>query len=117
MPSRVGVTSAQPASPVRRPGQAGRVGRWGVRVGLSDGYGRGPGRGRDSRRPTLLAWWDGAGVVAGLPFIGEPEDVAAVMLFLASAESRYVTGQVITVDGGLMSHSPIAETRRPASVR
>ena len=50
-----------------------------------------------------------------LPFIGEPEDVAAVMLFLASAESRYVTGQVITVDGGLMSHSPIAETRRPPS--
>jgi NAD(P)-dependent dehydrogenase (short-subunit alcohol dehydrogenase family) len=47
-----------------------------------------------------------------LPFIGEPEDVAAVVLFLASAESRYVTGQVITVDGGLMSHSPIAESRR-----
>ncbi|UZJ23655.1 SDR family oxidoreductase [Rhodococcus antarcticus] len=52
-----------------------------------------------------------------VPFIGDPEDVAAVMVFLASPESRYVTGQVIAVDGGLMSHSPIAETRRPDSAR
>lgn len=49
-----------------------------------------------------------------LPFIGEPDDVANLMLFLASPESRYITGQVIAVDGGLMSHSPIAEIRRPA---
>ncbi len=49
-----------------------------------------------------------------LPFIGEPEDVANVMLFLASEESRYLTGQVIVVDGGMTSHSPIAEIRRPA---
>ena len=49
-----------------------------------------------------------------LPFIGEPQDVADVMLFLASPESRYITGQVIVVDGGMTSHSPIAEIRRPA---
>ncbi len=48
-----------------------------------------------------------------LPFIGEPEDVANVMLFLASQESRYITGQVLVVDGGMTSHSPIAEIRRP----
>lgn len=48
-----------------------------------------------------------------LPFIGEPEDVANVMLFLASQESRYITGQIIVVDGGMTSHSTIAETRRP----
>lgn len=48
-----------------------------------------------------------------LPFIGEPDDVANVMLFLASQESRYITGQVITVDGGMTSHTPIAEVRRP----
>ncbi len=30
-----------------------------------------------------------------------PEDIAAVALFLASDESRYVTGTTLTVDGGL----------------
>jgi 3-oxoacyl-[acyl-carrier protein] reductase len=33
--------------------------------------------------------------------IGTPEDVAGVALFLASDLSRYVTGQVIGVDGGM----------------
>lgn len=35
--------------------------------------------------------------------IGTPEDVAGVAVFLASDLSRYVTGQVIGVDGGMMS--------------
>jgi len=34
--------------------------------------------------------------------VGEPEDVADVALFLASGAARYVTGQVIVVDGGLL---------------
>jgi 3-oxoacyl-[acyl-carrier protein] reductase len=33
--------------------------------------------------------------------IGAPEDVAKVALFLASTDSAYMTGQVLTVDGGL----------------
>jgi 3-oxoacyl-[acyl-carrier protein] reductase len=33
--------------------------------------------------------------------IGTPEDVARVAVFLASADAAYVTGQVLTVDGGL----------------
>jgi 3-oxoacyl-[acyl-carrier protein] reductase len=33
--------------------------------------------------------------------IGAPEDVARVAVFLASADSAYITGQVLTVDGGL----------------
>ncbi|AAD36790.1 short-chain dehydrogenase [Thermotoga maritima MSB8] len=33
---------------------------------------------------------------------GKPEEVAQVILFLASDESSYVTGQVIGIDGGLV---------------
>lgn len=33
---------------------------------------------------------------------GKPEDVANVVAFLASSMSRYVTGQVINVDGGMV---------------
>lgn len=33
--------------------------------------------------------------------IGEPDDIADVILFLASESARYVTGQVIVADGGL----------------
>ena len=34
--------------------------------------------------------------------LGTPEDVANVCLFLASSESSYITGQTITVDGGMV---------------
>jgi 2-hydroxycyclohexanecarboxyl-CoA dehydrogenase len=33
--------------------------------------------------------------------IGRPEDVAHMVLFLVSDEARYVTGQVLSVNGGL----------------
>ena len=33
--------------------------------------------------------------------MGQPEDVAAAALFLASKEAAYITGQVLRVDGGM----------------
>jgi NAD(P)-dependent dehydrogenase (short-subunit alcohol dehydrogenase family) len=37
----------------------------------------------------------------GIPPLGEPEDIANVAVFLASDESRMITGQVVSVDGGM----------------
>lgn len=34
--------------------------------------------------------------------LGEPEDIAGVVAFLAGPEAKYVTGQVLAVDGGMM---------------
>jgi 3-oxoacyl-[acyl-carrier protein] reductase len=33
--------------------------------------------------------------------LGTPDDVAACVLFLASDEARYITGEVVSVSGGL----------------
>lgn len=43
-----------------------------------------------------------AGMVAKTPLgrLGEPEDIALAVLYLASPASAYVTGQVLAVDGG-----------------
>jgi NAD(P)-dependent dehydrogenase (short-subunit alcohol dehydrogenase family) len=44
---------------------------------------------------------------------GQPEDIAAMVAFLASDDARYVTGQLIRVDGGIGAHLPTyADTNR-----
>jgi NAD(P)-dependent dehydrogenase (short-subunit alcohol dehydrogenase family) len=40
------------------------------------------------------------------PYLGEPDDVAAAVVFLASDEARYITGHNLIVDGGTVSHVP-----------
>jgi meso-butanediol dehydrogenase / (S,S)-butanediol dehydrogenase / diacetyl reductase len=49
---------------------------------------------------TLVKWYP-------LRRIGEPEDVAAAALFLASDEAAWVSGEVLRVDGGLMAGYPL----------
>jgi NAD(P)-dependent dehydrogenase (short-subunit alcohol dehydrogenase family) len=36
--------------------------------------------------------------------LGCPDDIAALAAFLAADESRYINGEIITIDGGLMAH-------------
>jgi 3-oxoacyl-[acyl-carrier protein] reductase len=49
----------------------------------------------DDARKTILA-------MAPLGTIGKPEDVAEAVAFLASDAARYITGQTLNVDGGLV---------------
>jgi NAD(P)-dependent dehydrogenase (short-subunit alcohol dehydrogenase family) len=41
-------------------------------------------------------------MIAAIPLdrMGEPEEVAALVAFLGSSESSYITGQVIVIGGG-----------------
>ena len=48
------------------------------------------------------AQWDAVTAKIPMKRLGTPEDVAAMVAFLASAEAGYVTGQVIHVNGGLI---------------
>ena len=52
--------------------------------------------------PESLSYYVGRSVLGR---IGEPEDIADVMSFLASDDARFLTGQGILVDGGVMVHS------------
>ena len=45
---------------------------------------------------------EAAGAFIPMGRIGEPEEIADVIAFLASAGARYLTGQTLVVDGGLL---------------
>jgi NAD(P)-dependent dehydrogenase (short-subunit alcohol dehydrogenase family) len=51
----------------------------------------------DGADPTLMAK-----ITPPVGF-GQPEDVAALFAYLASDEARYVTGSIMTIDGGITS--------------
>ena len=40
------------------------------------------------------------------PEVGLPDDIAALVCFLASAEARYINGQTYIADGGMVAHNP-----------
>lgn len=46
------------------------------------------------------------------PRLGRPEDLAAMVALLASDDGKFITAQIIPVDGGISTHFPhVAETR------
>lgn len=40
------------------------------------------------------------------PELGKPDDIAALAAYLAADESKYMTGQCLTIDGGIGAHQP-----------
>lgn len=56
-------------------------------------------------RPPEMADFDPAQVYKGLPIprIGQPAEVANLVLFLASDESSYCTGSEFIIDGGMLA--------------
>ena len=44
------------------------------------------------------------GILQKVPLgkLGEPDDIAGAVAYLASPEAKYITGQVLTVDGGMV---------------
>ncbi len=59
-----------------------------------------------------------ADVIAGiqasnaLDTMGTPEDIGYAMVYLASDESRYMSGQTLVIDGGMTAQLPLAAARR-----
>jgi len=79
-------------------------GQWGIRVNAIA-----PGLIKTKLAEAL--WKDPAASKAAteriaLLRLGEPEDVAGVVLFLASDLAKYVTGETVIVDGGQMLGAP-----------
>lgn len=58
--------------------------------------------------PEYAATW---GDITPLGRIGTPADVGNAVVFLASAEAAFITGQTIWVDGGLFTQAPWAYKR------
>ncbi|MBW1883107.1 MAG: SDR family oxidoreductase [Deltaproteobacteria bacterium] len=57
-------------------------------------------------KPTIRAAFEKSVLV---PRLGEPADIAAGIVYLASDESKYVTGSQLTIDGGALSHQALPE--------
>ncbi|HEY4925960.1 MAG TPA: SDR family NAD(P)-dependent oxidoreductase [Roseiarcus sp.] len=83
-------------------GLAVELARSGIRVnGVAPGYIR-TAQLLSEKHSLGPAGAEKAGEFIPMGRIGEPEEIADVVLFLASKAARYMTGQTLVVDGGLL---------------
>ena len=83
-------------------GLAVELARSGIRVnGIAPGYIR-TAQLLSEQHSLGAAGAEAAGAFIPMGRIGEADEIADVALFLASHAARYMTGQVVTVDGGLL---------------
>lgn len=71
-------------------------------------------------RPGMTADDPGLGPMLNstpLARFGEPQDVAELVAFLASPEASFITGQIIEIDGGLLSQMPYGAEYRALGLR
>ena len=68
------------------------------RVTGDEGHPRRPGTGAPAFQRNIM-----------VPRFGEPADIAAGVVYLASDESGYVTGTELTIDGGALCHQALPE--------
>ena len=80
---------------------AHELGPWGITVNaVAPGFVR--------SNPATERQWDAMGAAGqaalvdgiALKRLGTPDDIAAAVMFFASAKSGWITGQVLSVDGG-----------------
>jgi NAD(P)-dependent dehydrogenase (short-subunit alcohol dehydrogenase family) len=70
----------------------------------------------EAERDAMLESWR---ELSPLGLVGEPEDVAGVIWFLLSPDARFITGELVDVDGGATARcfsyppSPDVASRRP----
>lgn len=57
--------------------------------------------GAATRTPAMVEAWS---ALSPLGRLGQPDDVASVVLFLASSDADYLTGQALNVTGGMVMH-------------
>ena len=59
--------------------------------------------GTDLSREAVLAMYEGVKQISPIPVIAEADEVADLILFLASTDAMYINGADVLIDGGLLS--------------
>lgn len=71
-------------------------------------------RAKEARGVSPEAVWENMARMHPIGRVGEPEEVARAVLFLASDEASFVTGVALSVDGGFAAGPPAGAGQQAA---